>query len=872
MASQHKSAVRPEHGSMITTIQRLSEMDVIPGLDELEVRTRRERGDGNDIKLQTSRSLGDILRQNVFTPINLVLFTLGAVMVAIGRPDEALTSVSLIFLNLGVGVAQELRAKRKLDRIALLTRPKATVIRDGEERVIDPVEIVRGDILVARPGDQIVVDGIVVGDGTMEVDESLLTGEADHILKDKGDSVLSGSFCVTGQAMYVARRVGDRSFANKLAADAREFRVVRTPLQRDIDFVIRLLMLIALFYGLLLLVSAYISDIPLMRGVQAATVIAGLVPNGLFFMVIVAYAMGALRITSRGALIQQANSVESLSNVDVLCMDKTGTLTTNQIAFHDLLALDCDEDVLRGYLGDFAASASVANKTCEALAAATEGKRRRRVDEVPFSSERKWSAMAFNTPQIKGSFVLGAPQMLQPYLPADTDLSEHISTWSDRGLRVLLFAYNSNVTTLHDAEGAPVLPPLIPLGLVAFSDVLRPEARETLAGFTAAGVRLKVISGDDPQTVVALARQAGLADDIQGISGPELAEMNDVEFEQAAEEATVFGRITPRQKERLVDVLRDKGCYVAMIGDGVNDVLSLKKANLGVAMQSGSSATRSVADMVLLNDSFAALPPAFLEGQRITSGMRDVLRLYLTRSIAVVLLILSTSLVGAGFPFLPKHITLIAMLTVGLPTLGIAVWARPEASQRGLLVSVLHFALPAGLSLAVFGLLLYVYAFNSIANEGRTIDVMEEDIESFQTFAGIDYEIFTENEFVYEVALLFGQTTLTVFSAFAGLVLVLFVEPPTYWFVGGDKLSGDRRPALLALAMFAALIFILGVPALRDFFELLPLELQDYALITGAVILWALSLRYMWRVRLFERFLNIEDMVDLDDFDWLAPQ
>lgn len=867
-AGERKSVVRAEHGSMITTIQRLSEMDIISGLDGMEVRTRRARGEGNDIKLSTSRSLTDILRQNVFTLINIVLFSLGTILVLVGRITDAVTSVGLIVMNVSVGIFQEIRAKRKLDRIALLTRPKVSVIRESEERQVDPSELVRGDILVVRPGDQIVVDGIVIGDGQFEVDESLLTGETDLILKDEGDSVLSGSFCVTGSGMFVARRVGTKSFANKLAADAREFRIVRTPLQNDVDFVIRLLMMVAMFFMLLLAVSATISDIPLMRGVQTATVIAGLVPNGLFFMVIVTYAMGALRITTQGALIQQANSVESLSNVSVLCMDKTGTLTANQIEFHALVPIDIEEDELKQRLGDFAASASNTNKTSEAVAAALPGRSRRVVDEVPFSSARKWSALAFHTPYLQGVYVLGALEVLQPYLPDEAGFLSQADEWADQGLRVLLFAHNPNVTTLHDAQNLPVLPPLVPLGLIALSDVLRPEVKHTLAGFAQAGVQLKIISGDNPHTVAALAKQAGVPGDLAVIAGPDLDDLHDSDFERVVEETTVFGRITPRQKERLVDTLRAKGYYVAMIGDGVNDVLSLKKANVGIAMESGSAATRSVADMVLLGDSFAALPPAFSEGQRITSGMRDILRLYLARAVQIVLTIIAASIVGVGFPFLPSQINLVALVNIGIPTFAIAVWARPIIDRRGLLLSVLHFALPAGMLMAVFSLLIYVFAFDSVVNRGRSLGVIQQDIATFQTYAGIDYEIFTEDQFVYEVGVLFAQTYLTVFSVFGGLVLLLFVEPPVRWFVGGDRYSGDKRPALLAVVLLAFFILVMVVPTFRQFFDLLPLAWYDYAIISGAVAVWTLLLRYVWRSQLFERWLNLNGIVDFDADEW----
>ncbi len=856
---------------MITTVRRLNEMDVIEGLDELEVLTRRERGEGNDCHLPSSRTLSDIMRQNIFTLINMVLFTLGAVMISIGRVSEALTTVSLILMNIVVGVVQELRAKRKLDQIALLTRPRVTVLREGAERTVDPAELVRGDVVVAHPGDQIVVDGIVVGEGKIEVDESLLTGESDHIAKRQGDHVLSGSFVVTGTALYVARRVGDRSFANTVASSARTYRIVRTPLQRDVDFVIRVLMLIAMFLGLLLAVSAVLSDIPLMRGVQTATVVAGLVPNGLFFMVIVTYAVGALRISSRGALVQQSNSVESLSNVNVLCMDKTGTLTANRITYHAVYPIGTSQAALERLLGDFASTATTTNRTTEALLQALDGTRRHMLDEVPFSSARKWSALTFNDDEVRGVYVLGALEMLTPHLEQPLDVSAQVRVWTDAGLRVVLFATNPEAVFLHDASDQPVLPPLTPLGLVAFSDVLRPEARETLAGFARAGINLKVISGDDPHTVRALATQAGLPADLKVISGPELREMDDAQFEQAAETASIFGRITPLQKERLVDCLRARGYYVAMIGDGVNDVLSLKKANLGIAMESGSGATRGVADMVLLNDSFAALPPAFLEGQRITSGMRDILRLYLARAVQLVLMILAVSVVGVGFPYIPKHVTLVAGLTIGIPTFALALWARPEPSRQGLIVSVLHFAFPAGLTTFLFGFLLYVFTFNAIVNGGRTVPVLREDIRSFQTYAGIDYAIYTEDQFVYEVATLFSQSVLTVYSVLVGLMLVLFVEPPVQWLVGGDKYSGDRRPAALALALLGVFAVIMAVPSLRRFWELLPLEWIDWVAVIGVVAAWALVLRLVWRARWFERFLHLEAVVDLSD-DWMLEQ
>ncbi len=829
----------------------------IRGLSESEAAARRQRGQGNNLKQETSRSYWDIIRYNVFNLINVILFTIGIVMVIIGRAGDAVTSVGVIALNVVVGVYQEIRAKRQLDQIALLTRPKVTVLREGREKTLDPSELVMGDIIIVRPGDQIVVDGTIVGDGRIDVDESLLTGESDLIVKTAGSEVLSGSFCVTGTATYEATRVGAESFANKLTASARKFTIAHTPLQSEINFLLRLLMLLALFIGFMLLIAAALASMPFVRQVQMAAVIAGLVPNGLFFMVILAYAMGALRIARQGALVQQSNAVESLSNVTVLCMDKTGTLTANKIVFHDVEPVGISRDELTRALGDFASSASASNKTGDAIIAGLGGTKRTFTDEVPFSSARKWSALAFDDGHLRGTYVLGALEMLREYMTVDDAALAKLLAWSDAGLRVLVFGHNPAVTTLHDADDEPHLPRLNLIGVVSFGDELRPKLRETLAEFAQGGISLKIISGDNPQTVAALAKQAGLPDDMKYISGPELNEMSEAQFAQVAAEATVFGRITPDQKERLVDALRQQGQYVAMIGDGVNDVLSLKKANLGIAMESGSSATRAVADMILLNDSFNALPPAFTEGQRIVNGMRDIMRLFLTRVLYSALLIIATGVIGIGFPFIPKQNALLVFLSVGIPTLGLAVWARPgPMPRRGLLREIASFVVPASVSIFAFGLIVYIIAFYLGALEVFSSPISPRDITSFQEYAGVPLS--SDEAYAEEVAHLVAQTALTAFSLFSALLLIVFAEPPTKYFVGGDEFSGDIRPTLLALLMLALFIAIIAIEPLRDFFEMVALPPLAYVGIALITLIWMLVLRIAWRGRWLERFLQVD--------------
>ena len=811
----------------------------VSGLTEREVLERRARGEGNKVQMGTSRSYIEILRQNAFTFINNILFAIGIALIVMGRVDDAAVTGGVMLLNIIVGVVQEGRAKKQLDQIALLTRPKAAVVRDGVEKTIDPGDLVLGDVLVVGPGDQIVVDGEVVGDGRMDVDESQLTGESDLIPKRAGDEVFSGSFCVNGKALYVATKVGAQSFANQITAGARAFRQIKTPLQRDVDYTIRLLIVMVTVLGIMLIGSYIIKSMAGVDIVRNAAVIVGLVPQGLFFMIAVSYAVGAVRMSGRGALVQQANAVESMSNVNVLCLDKTGTLTTNAIKLHAVHPIGISDAELVTLLGEYAASGSVGNKTSEALGSAYKGEKRPIQEEVPFSSARKWSAISFPqdssreieevhayTPH-SGVFVLGAPEMLAANLQPGVDLGGQSDEWTALGLRVLLFAYTPEVVPLFDSAGEPRLPDgLIPLGLISFSDVLRADAQQALQGFAEAGIRLKIISGDNPDTVAALARQAGFSGDLSVVSGLQLDKMDDEAFARTAEETTVFGRITPQQKEKLVRILRSKGYYVAMIGDGVNDVLSLKQANLGISMQSGSQATRGVADMVLLNDAFSILPNAFKEGQRIINGMHDVVRLLLARTLYLIFLMAGVAILGLkDAPLTPKHNSILAVLTVGIPTVALVAWARIGEPPKRLLRSVLGFVIPAAVTVAAVALAVYTgYVLNTNALVSGNFTL--------------------------------AQTALTTVTVLCGLVLIPFAEPPTAGWVAGDEYSGDKRPTYLAVAMLAIYIVIMLVPATRNFFVLAPLGLFDVALIASVVIAWAFALRYIWRGRILEKIVR----------------
>lgn len=787
---------------------------MVTGLTEQEALSRRQQGQGNDIDFSTSRSYLQIIRYNVFTFVNIVLFIIGIALLVLGLPQDAITTTGLALMNALVGIVQEARAKYQLDKITLLTRPKVTVIRDGEEKTIEQQEVVLGDILTISAGDQIICDGKIVEANRIEVDESLLTGESDTIPKNVGDKVLSGSFCVTGSAIYEATEVGKASFANKLTARARDFKLTRTPLQTDVNKVVRGVGLLSLILGVVLYLNALRLDQPLEARVQMMAVVIGIIPQGLIFLVTLAYGLGAVRILGKGALIQRINAIESMSNITILCLDKTGTLTTNKINFHSLYPYQIEETRFKTLLGHFVSSASSNNRTAEAIQAAAKAEKIPFVEEVPFSSSRKWSGLSFSHNGVNGTYILGAPEILQPALnryPAEFE--QKIQEWADKGLRVVMFARAAEVVPMRDGGEKPILPSnLTPLGLISLSDELRPDADATLKNFAEAGIKLKIISGDNPQTVAALARQAGFDTGAGVISGIELDKMDAKQFAETAQKASVFGRITPEQKENLVKALKEQGFYLAMIGDGVNDVLSLKQAHIGISMQSGSTATRNVADIVLLNDSFAALPGVFIEGQKILNGMQDTMRLLLSRTFFVVLLVSAITLVGKTFPFLPRHDALVSFINAGLPPIFLAAWAKAGTPTRDMLGKAAKFFIPASIMLALVGFGVYFYAL--------------------------------ENTTTIETA----RTALITVIVFCGMFLILFVKPPHEIFAAVEPVSQDKRPLWMVLALVVIYFGLMLIEGVNDFFELVPLSAATYATLAAISVLWAIGLGVIFKV------------------------
>ena len=823
------------------------------GLSGVEAEARRRRGEGNRAVSASSRTYGRILRTNVFNLYNTILFVIGAALLALGRYGDAFISVAIGLLNAVISAVQEIRAKRQLDHLQLLGQTTVVVLRDGHDTEVPPTDVVRGDVLRVRPGDQLVVDGPVL-EGQVEVDESLLTGESEPQPRGPGEDLRSGSHCVGGAGLQLARDAGAASYASRLTAEARQASTDTTPLQHQIAFCVRLVMVVVVLMSGAILSQAALEGVTLVRVVQTAAVLSGLVPYGLFFLIVLAYTAGAVTSSRRGALVQRVNAIESLSNVDVLCTDKTGTLTTGRLTVAEVVALGgSDAHEVEEALGSYAKSAGAPNLTSRALAAHLAGTPRPVLEEVPFSSALRWSGVRTEA----ATWVLGAPEALAAALPG-VELDAEVRERTAQGLRVLVFARATDAGTgLRGADGRPLLPPLTPLAVVALTDELRPGIPETVAGLEAEGIRLLVLSGDDPDTVAALARRAGIAADAP-VHADELEGLDEAGLDAVVAQATVFGRVAPEQKERIVASLRRQGHYVAMVGDGVNDARALETAQVGIAMRSGSSVARDVADVVLVDDSLAALLPARREGRRIISGIAISAQVFLTRVATQALVIVTVTMLGLGFPYSPAQ-TGLTLFTVGLPTLFLTAWARPTTPRHGLLLDLARFVLPATVLTTGFGVAAYTFLYTSITRGFSDPHLRGRLVAEFSRYTELTYGV--DADFVPAAAALGAQTGLATFVSLASVLLILFLEPPTRLFAAWRRPSPDKRPAVLVVALLIGLVLALVVPALRTYFGLTRPAVIVYETSIPLLVVWFLTLTAAYRFRVMDRLLGLPDLV-----------
>jgi P-type E1-E2 ATPase len=764
----------------------------------------------------SSRSISSIVAGNVFTLFNAIIGVFFVLDLGLGLYADSIFGLIAV-INSYIGIRQELKAKATLDELAVLVAPHARVVRDGSVVELLATEVVPGDVIAVGPGDQLVADGEVIATRGMTLDESMLTGEADGIQKNTGDRVLSGSFCISGSGHYLVDAVREDSYAGRLAGEARTFRHPPSPLQEEVNRVIVVCTYVMAPLAILLLVTLKLRSTDLQEAAQTATAgLVTLIPEGLVLLMSVTFAVAAVRLARRDTLIQQMSASESLAAVDTICVDKTGTLTAGELELAEVaFAEGVDPAAGAGALARFAASAGERNKTLETIAERYPGEAAPVTSEVPFSSEWKWSAVALADGPSGGTYVLGAPDILEECgaLTLPPGLARKLAEETAAGRRVVAFGETGE--PLPDDPSSSAAPRMAALALIVLEETLRPDAAETIATMRANQVDLKLISGDARATVTAVAFAVGVPEDAGIVEGPDLPE-DPGELAEVALAKTIFCRIKPEQKKALVGALVGAGRYVAMIGDGVNDVPALKQARMAVAMGSGAQVTKGVADVVLLKDQFSRLPEAVGEGRRIARNIHRLGRLYLTKTVYAAALILLVAVPGFAFPFLPRHLTLAAFLTIGIPSFVLALAPSDGPLYRGRLLRALAaFAVPAGVATAL-GSILSFFLVDTVA--GASLDA--------------------------------GRTAATTTLIVLGLAFVLLLERGP----GREHIAIQSYMLALIAGLGALYALILAAAPVRDFFEMTLLSSVQWFLamlaaaigLTIASLLWKLPQVEAW--------------------------
>ncbi|MFI1048373.1 HAD-IC family P-type ATPase [Streptomyces griseoruber] len=780
----------------MTPIDATATAPAATGLTATEVAERVARGQVNDVPVRSSRSIGEIVRANVFTRFNAIIGVLWLIVLAVAPFQDGLFGF-VILANTGIGIIQEWRAKQTLDSLAVIGEVRPTVRRDGATVELATSDLVLDDLVEIGPGDKVVVDGVCVEADGLEIDESLLTGEADPVVKRPGDPVMSGSFVVAGGGAFRATKVGRQAYAAQLAEEASRFTLVHSELRSGISTILKYVtwMMIPAAIGLVV-TQLFVKNHDLKESI-ARTVggIVPMVPEGLVLLTSVAFAIGVIRLGRKQCLVQELPAIEGLARVDTVCLDKTGTLTEGGMDVTELRTLDgADETYIRQVLGALGESDPRPNASLRAiLDAYPDAEEWRCTESLPFSSARKYSGATFSEGDgVSSTWLLGAPDVL---LGDDDPALAETGRLNEQGLRVLLLA--RAVRDLDDpgvAEGAGAV------ALVVLEQRLRPDAADTLRYFAEQDVRAKVISGDNAVSVGAVAAKLGLRG--RTVDARRLPAEREP-MAAALDEGTVFGRVTPQQKRDMVGALQSRGHTVAMTGDGVNDVLALKDADIGVAMGSGSEATRAVAQIVLLDNSFASLPSVVAEGRRVIGNITRVATLFLVKTVYSVLLALLVVCWQVEYPFLPRHVTLLSTLTIGIPAFFLALAPNRERARPHFVRRVMRYSIPGGVVAGVATFVSYLAARHYYSG-ARALEAET------------------------------SVATLTLFLI-SMWVLAIVARPYTWWRV------------LLVASMGASFLLVLVVPSLQDFFALRLVGMTMPWIGVGIAGVAAVGLELVWR-------------------------
>lgn len=768
------------------------------GLTASEVAERVAAGQTNAFTADSSRSAWNIIRANVFTIFNAIVFACFFVLFLVGRWQDALFGFAA-FANAIIGCVQEFRAKAALDRLALLNAPSARVLRDGVEQEIPPAAVVLGDLLILRAGDQVPADAVVIDVRGLQIDESMLTGESDAVDKHLDDEALSGSIVVAGEGLARADRVGADSYANRFAGEAKRFSLVASELRTSVNRVLKWVGWGIGPIGLLVFnaqvqvaggyEAAFSSDAWVQAVVNTIAALTAMIPLGLVLMTSIAFAVGAAKLAAKQVLVNELPAVEGLARVDVVCLDKTGTLTVGEIAF-DAVHPMADagsapewKEVLAWYAG-----ASDANATARAMKPAFAVTSPLSAAEyVPFSSARKWSAVSFA--ELEGAWVMGAPEMIfgDAATSSTTVLGRQVTELAETGSRTLVLARTLRRLSTEDAEAERLPEDLAPVVVLTFREQVRGDAAQTLAYFRQQGVGIRIISGDNPRTVAAIAREVGV-EAAEGVDARSLPD-DDAELAEVLEQHTVFGRVTPEQKKRMVVALQSKGHTVAMTGDGVNDALAIKTADIGIAMNSGAAATKAVARLVLLDGQFSHLPDVVAEGRQAIANIERVSMLFLNKTVYATALAVIFGVLVLEFPFLPRQLSITDGLTIGIPAFFLALMPNTQRYVPGFLRRSLLFAIPSGIIVAL-GLTWYTFV-------AKDLGVSEEQL----------------------------RTGATIILAVVGIWILAVLARPL-----------NRYKVAVVGAMFVALVGVFTIPLATQFFELVDPGQELATALTGIIV------------------------------------
>ena len=791
------------------------------GLTAEEVRDRISRGLQNRSSKPKTKTLREIFIENLFSVFNLVILSIIIFLVYFYFTTsdkrlllDSIGILSIAFLNTFLAIYQEIKAKHALDKVNLLLKNEVIVMRDGKEVSLEPTEIVLDDIIKLQRGDQVIVDGSVAYSNHLEIDESLLTGESNPIHKKDNDEILSGSFCLSGNGFYKAEKIGNDSYAAQITEQAKKYKFDLTPLQRKINAIVKILFAVAVILVILeITFNKEGFSIDFIR--KISTILISLVPQGLVLMSTVTFAVGVSRISKLGAIVQKLNAIESFSNVQVVCMDKTGTLTQNKLSVHSLhkLSIDRSEDVVKSLLGTYAYLTSDKNATINAIDVFEPDKSYVFTDEYPFSSERKMSMIQAKKGNETVTFILGAYDILSAKLEQKYK-DETGKLFDDYKLSIyrnVLFGIINTSETLENLRDSPDSLKIEPLCIVSISDKIRDDVLEAIKLFEENGIKIKILSGDSARAIQEVTNEIGWnVKDSDMISGSDLENISDEDFKKVVLNNVIFARLKPEHKLRIIKTLKKEKIYTAMIGDGVNDLPAIKESDMGIAMEEGSSITKEIADIVLLKNKFSLLPQIFDEGNKIVNTVKSVGKLFITKNFFVIYITLLSLLFLLDFPLTPRRVSLINIFGIGLPAFMITLKNTNTERTKNFMKDLISFVLLSALVIVAAG-------YTGVYIVEKYHQVSEKDIQmvmltimiitNITNYFSIVLPKAEENKLTY---LLYGFLLLVVYIFFAATNINSGFIYLVKQFYEIDFVRSDLWPSIMIISLISSFVLYLS--------------------------------------------------------------